>query len=522
VRLFITIVCFLVFAVGTVLGSDKTPGPGSRFGIDYVFAFDPEYQNDALAEKLSEIKAGWVNFAGISWKDTEPNPPQLGVHTYNWTVLDKTVKVWQNHGFQIAISIRLNNGWFAGRQKHKPAVDFPLLSTYLNSSDRLPEPKYMDSFRAWVSALVERYDGDGEKDMPGLKYPILHYQVGNEYANPMFWTGTSEDYKVLLSEFASAAKKSCVLVKIISNGIRWNDMFHGDPEGVLLERRFAVFLKALPSEGWRQEFIRARKITEDTVALAGIYDILDGGGNGPYPTMSRGYMAWMKKELAKSNKTTTIWDMEARCEPQIAPIPNAGYHPSLNVPDGKKILAAMNWKIVPRHIEAIAWYRAEQARTLVQVFVARFAAGFEKVFMGMPSDWNGTLAALSVPNPYLGLLDRERNPWPAFFAFRELAAKLDGFIKAERIENGKNVEMFKFSFPEPKKMVWVVWLNENKTRGMDDPLPKANIVLKEFTATASVQLCPTTNDACVSTSFSPSPGGLALEISPTPIIIEEK
>ena len=57
----------------------------------------------------------------------------------------------------------------------------------------------------------------------------------------------------------------------------------------------------------------------------------------------------------------------------------------------------------PRHREhdrVVAWYRAEQARTLAKTFVTRFAAGFEKVFLGMPYDWDRSLAALAGPNPF--------------------------------------------------------------------------------------------------------------------------
>jgi len=36
------------------------------------------------------------------------------------------------------------------------------------------------AYRSFVRATVERYDGDGIDDMPGLVNPVLHWQVGNE------------------------------------------------------------------------------------------------------------------------------------------------------------------------------------------------------------------------------------------------------------------------------------------------------------------------------------------------------
>ncbi len=44
-------------------------------------------------------------------------------------------------------------------------------------------PKDMDSYKRFVKALVERYDGDGRDDMPGLTMPIKYWEVVNEPYN---------------------------------------------------------------------------------------------------------------------------------------------------------------------------------------------------------------------------------------------------------------------------------------------------------------------------------------------------
>ncbi len=41
-------------------------------------------------------------------------------------------------------------------------------------------PTDMQAYTAWVGALVERYDGDGVDDMPGLRAPIRYWEVDNE------------------------------------------------------------------------------------------------------------------------------------------------------------------------------------------------------------------------------------------------------------------------------------------------------------------------------------------------------
>lgn len=41
-------------------------------------------------------------------------------------------------------------------------------------------PQHWAAYRRWVKAVVERYDGDGQDDMSGLKMPIRNWEINNE------------------------------------------------------------------------------------------------------------------------------------------------------------------------------------------------------------------------------------------------------------------------------------------------------------------------------------------------------
>ena len=41
-------------------------------------------------------------------------------------------------------------------------------------------PQDKEAYSSYIKQLIERYDGDGKDDMPGLKYPIKYWQVENE------------------------------------------------------------------------------------------------------------------------------------------------------------------------------------------------------------------------------------------------------------------------------------------------------------------------------------------------------
>lgn len=496
------------------LAQEERSEDASRFGIDYVFPFDPSDRRSLWPETLARTGVRWVNFALVAWASVEPRPPVGGRHRYRWDALDQAVRLWQEHGFRIVLSLRMKKGWFSGPVRY--GTDLGLPAVVLAHSDRLPPDEHRASYREWIGALVERYDLDGTDDMPGLASPIRHLQVGNEYVNPVFWSGTVDDYATLLGETAAAARAASPEVVIVSNGIRWNDLFHDDPRAERFEDRFEAFVARLSSDGLRDGWRRARRLTERTVALADVYDILDAGGNGPYPTMSAGYMAWVRRELARHGRTTVVWDMEARSEPMLVAPADYTFHPELATPGGKRILADLQGRARPGHAAAVAWYRAEQSRILVQVFVTRFASGFERVFMGMPRDWDGSPAALSTANPFLGLLDSKGAPWPAFHALTQLVELVDGFARAERLPSEDRVELYRFTFDDGRRPVWVAWLAEDRVRGQGDRLPSRVVRLEAIPRPASVWTTPTSDRVPPAHDL-----GDELTIGPTPLLIRE-
>ncbi|MFQ5574592.1 MAG: hypothetical protein ACE5E0_03080, partial [Terriglobia bacterium] len=121
--------------------------------------------------------------------------------------------------------------------------------------DYLPEhrcnPADWEAYAAWLAAVVERYDGDGEEDMPGLKIPIKYWEVMNEpdlEAPPEdqgserldFYKEDSGAYKELLVKSAKAIKKAdpdaAVLIAGAAGGnarfLGFYRAVFGDPEAV--------------------------------------------------------------------------------------------------------------------------------------------------------------------------------------------------------------------------------------------------------------------------------------------------
>jgi hypothetical protein len=502
------------------LPSSETQAP-RRFGLDYVFPLMKSYQDPKLARTLAKTGVRWVNFAMVSWSEIEPRVPVHGKHVYHWEALDRAVRVWQAEGFELVFSLRLKSGWFAGPIKVKPPVGGLLAWGLSRSSDRLPAANHIASYQDWIRALVERYDRDGMDDMPGLLSSVRFYQVGNEYANPTFWSGTSEDYSRLLRSTRKAAQEASPEVKIISNGIRWNDLFHRDPRALQFEKRYQQFLKELPNKGWRKAWQRARRFTEATIAMAGSFDVLDAGGNGPYYSSSQGYFRWVKRHLEQTRFPAPIWDMEARCEPRLLDIPHTTFFSQQEVPGGKKLLQSLRYRWMAGHQEAQDWYRAEQARILAKVFVTRFAAGFEKVFMGMPLDWDESWAALGTPNPFLGLLSSRGRPWPAAATLGMLVQSLEGFARVTVLPASRDVALYRFDFTPPRPPVWVAWLRETSVRGLEDPLSVRKVDFRKHIGARRIRRISLTLDADSENPILPGWEVLTAKtaLDPTPILL---
>ena len=128
-----------------------------------------------LGDELSEWEGGWIRpHAGrFIWGLIEPKPGR-----YAWTfTTDRQVERWQNEDLAVLVTIWPFANWdqeLCNSDKLEAVGMFPGMGT------RLYSPCNKEAYSDWLTAAVERYDGDGVDDMPGLKYPIRHWEVLNE------------------------------------------------------------------------------------------------------------------------------------------------------------------------------------------------------------------------------------------------------------------------------------------------------------------------------------------------------
>jgi hypothetical protein len=328
-----------------------------------------------------------------------------------------------------------------------------------------PKEKHWQDHSHFIRNIVERYDGDGLKDMPGLRYPILHYEIESEAQGSAFWRGTATEYIELLKRTYIAAKKANPKVKIILNGFWLGDVVHPDEE---LEKRIQMIdeAKGFKKSSWHKyaAFFRAVLQEKDYFDLVEIHSLED------YPMIFTA-VGWLKKMMKLNGYHKPIWVGDATAVPTLHYGPITP-HPTPFSMDAGEILKILANKRHLKYRKLNAWYRAEQSRLVVKKSVAAMAMGVEKINFGFFSDnlkllgkpLKSKLLAKLNPLGYnwsiAGFLGKNYQPYPAFYTYKLTVEKLRYAKFIKRLSLGFDIYGFEFSL-EGKPM-YVLWREKNK------------------------------------------------------------
>jgi hypothetical protein len=196
--------------------STGTPVPPTIFGLQLYGNLDTASAGLPQAQAAHAYWGRWP----IVWSDieqTQTTPP-----TYHWGPYDASIASALASGIHIVGTIEGNPTW-AATYKGGP-IDKVDISVFVN----------------FVTALVERYDGDGVADAPGS--PVVRYwEFYNEpdngsAANAEEWAGmwgnNGAAYAQMLCAVYPAIKAASPDAKVVFGGIAydwWDDMTYGTP-----------------------------------------------------------------------------------------------------------------------------------------------------------------------------------------------------------------------------------------------------------------------------------------------------
>ncbi|MEW6718664.1 MAG: hypothetical protein AB1345_14330 [Chloroflexota bacterium] len=524
---------FFVFALALACGQPtavSTPTPtvptstlAAPPGGEYIpFTIALEYAIPGLADAYAPTGVRYAKPQPIfgMWGLIEPQPGQ-----YNWTPLDNLVIEYQKAGFTgIQLLITAESPW--------ASVTPPTLG---NAGNTFPKEEYVDEYTAFVELFVERYDGDGLDDAPGLMYPIHHYGIEREFTG--YWPGSAEDYVRLLRLAYPAIHAADPQAEVLIVAILMVDVFDGNPDAAELQRRLTT-----PQTGIRKSVPEIQTI----LAACDAYDIIDFHSLGDYTEIPP-TAAWLRGQLETNNcdrKPLWIGDafsMSALVGYNARPVWPATAATRDQVIDTLKLMIAD--PSAASHAEAKSWLYALMASGLVKKVVVSAGEGLLGINIGNLEDWKTSLPAvdaLGVPlvgsAMFMGMMDTKTTgqqvgeglpgyrapgqPRPAFYAIKLVNEKISGFTSVEKLELGSGIWAYRFAMPSGP--CWVLWYDDGRLYFPGEIPPTIAIELAFEAANALITRTPTeigvsNPDTQVLAS---SDGILSLLLDSTPIFVQ--
>lgn len=197
-----------------------TTKPASAFGASNSFGalgfgfyrayVDEQTPGDSMETVVNyfSTEATWLVKAGVGWDRTHgPSNGQFrralienSPGVYDWSWPDAFVKVVQQHGISLLVLVDTWTSW------DQPGV----------VPKGWRKPGNLATWKAFVQAMVERYDGDGKADMPGLRYGIKHWEIQNE--PEIGYYGNFQEYLETLKAGYEAVKTADPDSKVLNGG----------------------------------------------------------------------------------------------------------------------------------------------------------------------------------------------------------------------------------------------------------------------------------------------------------------
>jgi hypothetical protein len=450
-------------------GSDAPAAAGASWGFfNYTSDFAQNLKN-----------ARWGRVTGILWTSVE-KPPGSG--TYDWNGLDATVQNMQPTRRSLVLVLKAGNGSSFSDpvcfQRVRDAPDEAFSNGRAFSSCPL-KPEKESAWVAMVSALVERYDGDGLADMPGWNGSIrVDIQVENEAANWELWDyGETDrvvaaDHYLRLLELSYQAKQAAapgtqvILAGLIHpNLLARCDAQPGLPEcGAATVQSNMVFTKRILT---RPDVFNAVDVH---VFLYYHFE----------PSYIDEGLQWVAGQMQQLGYTRPLYCLEWTGSSMLQVAMEgyddefAGYFPYADdFPDNQAFMAMYEALDEPQNLVYRKWFEAEQGKEFAKLFANMLAAGGSRLvhvqytdfFSGSPWDnvwwnWQGAIK-------YVGGTPIRK---PVYYTYNLVSARLSGFAGASRVGPAGDVRLYEFTFPS-KDPAYVLW-----TDGSDATVDLSSVI----------------------------------------------
>ena len=447
----LTILTLLAFD-GWIAAEETAPAPGAP--VPYPFAGRNMFFGLALIGPKDDAI---VKDLDISWLSLQPHLIWLTIEEapgqYKWEKLDEEIRRLQGLGLDVTMVINAIGAYGEERKRIFEMIDDGVKSgrfkntaasfIYLRRREKLSEMFHMyphgdtlPLFLNFMRAAVERYDGDGVNDMPGLKYEIRNWHFEEEYPMPD-WPDV-ETYLEVLKQVAPVIKAENPNAKIMAPGLAGSfGQLFAFADGFIHDWDAAVWANRKLTRAQIVGFpaFRRQKAEYESILREGgrYFDVFDIHLYEPKETFLEGKIDYLRAKMHEFGYLKPIWVCEGG-----GPFKNP---PGDYSPQGDPYYGWNSYK--------------ENAEFVVKLLVLAAGKAVERNHWGLGvgegSYWQGPWRAM-------GLTEAGEIKKPSYYTYKILREHVRDFYFARDLSEDQ-VRLFEFGLPGGKK-IFVAWTKE--------------------------------------------------------------
>jgi hypothetical protein len=497
-----------VAAAGCALAAAVSLPTAAGQAVPVHTAVGVEYAQPGMAATLAGTRAPAVKYFpdAYAWGKMQPSPGAA----IDFAVTDGYVREYQAAGFsELVMALNPQCSWGSR-----------------GGNDLSPKPQYLDAYGQWVAALVERYDGDGAADMPGLMRAVRTYEIGTEFST--YEPEPVANYLEMLERAHQTAHAAYAEVRIAHCAFLTTTAFRNDPTPGQYEAAFAAVDPRIMYHSLQD--MRAVLDHPELFELVNAHSIGD-------PDEIAAIVAWLRWEMAQRGYERPIVISDTSTTPFIAwgPATTCVGLPAqlgLIVPPAVAAdrcrLAAYFTTLVAGEAAVVEWTQAFAAADLVEKVVVATEQGIELIdtwstediwFLKLPLFGAGAGTAA-----WAGMAEWTANPVteqrtfvsrrPALTALEQVVRHLGAAETILRVPHADpRVRLFQLDGQGGRG--WVGWLAAVPVVLPGDPVPVVEVTVEASAApVVAERVAGGGGPGCSYLSLAPGPVAVPLTLAP--------
>ncbi len=477
-----------------------------------------------------EVPLGLTKISGVKispsaytrWDQIQPcvnGVPQAP----NFANLDKVIKKYQSQGMK-NIVIGLD-----------PKSTCASQNVGTTSNPRyLPKAQYAQTYQSLVKTLVERYDKDGNADMPknfdgSLLYPVKYYEVGIEFSS--YLPDPASEYVTFLQTTYTTIHQAYPSAVVLHSPFLTTKAFELNPSS----SEYSSAFSRVPDKTHSLSDMRAVLDHPESFDMLNVHSLGD-----PYEIESM--VSWLNWEASqRSSKYTKqkqimisdtgvtpfiAWGPATQCTGTVGAVVDPAQT------SDRCRAAAYFSKLQSNDASTVAWVHGFVASDLVKRAVIAADQNIVQINLAFTNDFP-SIAAGSGNNAWAGMMELSsyadaKNCAPFFkcraslWSLKQLQSKIGSYNQLSRIDVGDpNARVYLFM--KGNTPVWVAWYENPKQLLLPgDELPSVTIPLSVVTSKVNIEKVITKDgvNPAVEVQLLDAPKGIAqVTLTNTPVYI---